>query len=218
VSGGTARRVDRVRIRKEEITISNQDAAKYWNDQASEFDEQPDHGLKDPLVRRAWKELLLPLLPIEPVRIADIGCGTGSLSLLLAEAGHHVSGLDISSKMVEIARAKIAKAKLVADFIVADAANPPWQAGTFDVVMTRHVLWAMPDPEAVLSCWLKLLNPGGQLLLVEGRWWTGTGLSSHEVKRLVLKQRLEAEVVFLNDEALWGQSIRDERYLVRSRK
>jgi ubiquinone/menaquinone biosynthesis C-methylase UbiE len=162
--------------------------------------------------------LLLPLLPIEPVRIADIGCGTGSLSLLLAEAGHHVSGLDISSKMVEIARAKIAKAELVADFIVADAANPPWQPGTFDVVMTRHVLWAMPDLETVLSIWLKLLNPGGQLLLVEGRWSTGGGLSSQEVKRLVLKQRLEAEVVFLNDEALWGRSIRDERYLVRSRK
>jgi ubiquinone/menaquinone biosynthesis C-methylase UbiE len=202
---------------QEENIISDQDAAKYWNDQASEFDDQPDHGLRDPHVRRAWKELLLPLLPAESVRIADIGCGTGSLSLLLSEAGHYVSGLDISSKMVEVARAKIGEAGLVADFVVADAANPPWRQGTFDVVMTRHVLWAMPDLNAALSTWLKLLSPGGQLLLVEGRWWTGAGLSSEEVKRLVLKQRQEAEVVFLNDEALWGQPIKDERYLVRSR-
>jgi SAM-dependent methyltransferase len=120
--------------------------------------------------------------------------------------------------MVEIARAKIAEAGFVADFVIADAANPPWQQGTFDVVMTRHVLWAMPDLDAALSTWLKLLRPEGLLLLVEGRWWTGAGLSSAVVKELVLKQREDADVVFLNDEALWGQPIKDERYLLKSRR
>ena len=85
--------------------------AEFWDAEAESFDEQPDHGLRDPVVRSAWAELLLPLLPPSPARVADLGCGTGSLSLLMAEAGHHVSGLDISSAMVAAARDRISSTR-----------------------------------------------------------------------------------------------------------
>jgi len=39
--------------------------------------------------------------------------------------------------------------------------------------MSRHVLWAMPDPAGALEHWIALLRPGGRSLLVEGRWSTG---------------------------------------------
>ena len=57
--------------------------AAYWDNQAATFDEQPDHGLRDPHVRAAWEQLLLPRLPPAPAMVADLGCGTGSLSVLL---------------------------------------------------------------------------------------------------------------------------------------
>ena len=41
-------------------------------------------------------------------RVADLGCGTATLSLLLAEAGYGVDGVDFSPAMVELARAKVA--------------------------------------------------------------------------------------------------------------
>lgn len=189
---------------------------EFWDRHAATFDDEPDHGLRDPLVRAAWARLLLPLVPTAS-SVVDLGCGTGSLSVLLAEAGHEVHGLDLSSRMVEAARAKASMAGVAAEFVVGDAALPPW-ASAFDVVLARHVLWALPDPAAALAAWVSLLRPGGVLLLVEGRWSTGAGLTSAQTRSLVLGVRAEAEVTALTSEDLWGRPIGDERYLVVSRR
>jgi SAM-dependent methyltransferase len=191
------------------------DAAGYWDAQAGTFDDEPDHGLTDVAVRGAWARLLLPRLAPSS-SVADLGSGTGSLAVLLAGAGHSVSGVDVAPRMVAAAQEKAASAGVAATFVVGDAAAPPWAPGTFDVVMSRHVLWAMPDPAGALERWIALLRPGGRLLLVEGRWSTGGGLSAAAVRELVLGHRAEADVVRLDDPALWGRPITDERYLVVS--
>jgi SAM-dependent methyltransferase len=190
---------------------------RYWDEQAATFDDEADHGLRTPAVRRAWADLLLPLLPPVPARVVDLGCGTGSLSLLLAEAGHDVHGVDLSPRMVEAARAKAAAAGLPVRFDVADAQQPPVPPGSVDVVLARHVLWAFADPAAALAAWVRLLRPRGLVLLVEGRWATGAGLPAAECEALVRRHRQEAEVRELTDAALWGKQITDERYLVVSR-
>jgi ubiquinone/menaquinone biosynthesis C-methylase UbiE len=189
----------------------------YWDAQAVTFDEEPDHGLLDPNVRAAWSELLLPLLPPAPSLVADIGCGTGSLSTLLAESGSSICGLDISSEMIAIARNKAENAGVSATFIRGDAAAPPLSQASFDVVVARHVLWAMADPADALSSWVALLKPDGILLLIEGRWSTGAGLMAAESTQLVRGCRDHVEVRQLADPALWGKRIDDERYLVISR-
>ncbi|MZE76013.1 NUDIX hydrolase, partial [Streptomyces sp. SID5475] len=53
----------------------------YWDAAAPEFDEEPDHGLRDPAVRAAWSARLADWLPGEPSDVLDLGCGTGSLAL-----------------------------------------------------------------------------------------------------------------------------------------
>ncbi|WP_439657352.1 class I SAM-dependent methyltransferase [Lentzea sp. HUAS TT2] len=189
---------------------------EFWDRHAATFDDEPDHGLRDPLVRAAWARLLLPLVPAAS-SVVDLGCGTGSLSVLLAEAGHDVHGLDLSAQMVNAARAKASSAGVAVEFVVGDAAHPPW-AEAFDVVLARHVLWALPDPAAALAAWVSLLRPGGVLLLVEGRWSTGAGLTSAQTRSLVLGVRAEAEVTALTSEDLWGRPIEDERYLLVSRR
>ncbi|MBY8848099.1 class I SAM-dependent methyltransferase [Saccharothrix longispora] len=192
------------------------DAREYWDRQADAFDDEPDHGLRDEHVRRAWADLLLPLLP-RAADVVDLGCGTGSLSVLLAQAGHRVRGLDLSDRMVAAARAKAAAAGVDAGFTRGDAASPRLGTGSCDVVLARHVLWALPDPAAALARWVELLRPGGLLLLVEGRWSTGVGLRPADCRDLVLTVREHAEVRPLPDPALWGRPIDDERYLVVSR-
>jgi SAM-dependent methyltransferase len=188
-----------------------------WNAHAATFDDEADHGLRDPSVRAAWAELLLPLLPGGPAWVLDLGCGTGSLSVLLAQAGHSVAGLDASGAMLAAARAKSAAAGVPVRLVEGDAGDPPFAPGSADVVLCRHVLWALEDRAAVLERWVRLLRSGGRLLLVEGRWATGAGLSAAECRDLVVPLGRPATIRQLGaDSALWGRDVDDERYLLVS--
>ena len=193
------------------------DARALWDAEAATFDDAADHGLRDPEVRQAWADLLLPLIDGSGLQVADLGCGTGTLSLLLAsEGGHFVSGVDFSPEMIRRARGKAEQTIPKPVFTVADAAEPPLTAGTFDVVLSRHVLWAMPDPATALRNWIDLLTPTGILILIEGRWHTGVGLPPDECFRLVSDQRNDVQLRMLDDPSYWGGPTSDERYLIIS--
>jgi ubiquinone/menaquinone biosynthesis C-methylase UbiE len=190
------------------------DAASLWDQEAATFDDEPDHGLLDVDVRQAWRELLVEVLPPAPARVVDVGCGTGTLAVLLAEEGLAVTGIDVSGQMLARARSKAAAASLPVALVRGDAADPPLRSGTFDVVVCRHVLWAMHDVDAALASWSDLLGPDGVLVLVEGRWSTGAGLPSTDVVAAMRRLGRRAVVRPLTDERLWGRRIDDDRYLV----
>ena len=183
-----------------------------WDREAASFDDEPDHGLADPTTRAAWRTLLLGVLPAAPARVADLGCGTGTLTRLLTGEGYVVDGLDLSPEMISRARAKVPQAT----FVVGDASDPALEPATYDVVLCRHVLWAMQDPEAAVARWVELLTPGGSIVLVEGRWGTGAGLTAVEAERLVRTVRTEVRVAPMPDAVYWGKEIEDERYLLVS--
>ncbi len=189
------------------------DMRAVWDAEAATFDDEPDHGLVDPTVRAAWRQVLLNVLPPQPARILDLGCGTGSISVLLAEMGHSVTGIDLSPRMIEQATAKAHRHAVAIDVRIGDAADPP-VTGPFDVVLTRHLLWALPDPTAAVARWSDLLAENGGLVLIEGRWHAGGGLVSDEVTALVEQHAFHTRVQVLEDAALWGAPLTDERYLV----
>ncbi|MFI6090356.1 methyltransferase domain-containing protein [Streptomyces sp. NPDC051218] len=186
-----------------------------WDTEAATFDDEPDHGLRDAAVRDAWAGRLRDWLPAAPGDVLDLGCGTGSLSLLAAERGHRVTAVDLSPNMVERAREKLAGH--AAEVLIGDADAPPVEGRRFDVVLARHVLWMLPDLEATLRRWCGLLRPGGRLILVEGVWGT-TNPSGIPASRLIaaltpLAARLHSERLS-GDELLWGKRVEDERYAV----
>jgi SAM-dependent methyltransferase len=193
--------------------MTSRDDIELWDGEAATFDDAADHGLRDDTVRAAWRELLLTRLPATPARVADLGCGTGTLALLLADEGYAVDGVDFSPEMVRRAQAK-AGCRDDARFLEGDAAVPPLDKGSYDVVLCRHVLWAMPDPTAAVRTWVDLLAPRGRLVLVEGRWSTGAGLSAAETVGLVESAGRTPELTLLPDAGYWGREIDDERYVV----
>src|SRR6478735_5287140 len=154
-----------------------------WDEAAGSFDDAPDHGLRDPATRRAWADLLLPVLAGAGT-VADIGCGTGTLTAMLAGAGFRAHGVDFSARMLEIARTKAQNLDPQPVFVLGDASSPSLPAGAFDAVLCRHVLWTLPHPGAALAAWTRLLAPGGRLVLIEGRWSTGVGLTARDCERL----------------------------------
>ncbi len=190
----------------------NAEGVALWDREAPAFDEAPDHGLLDPDVRAAWRALLLGVLPDAPARVVDLGCGTGTLALLLAEEGYTMDALDFSPAMVALARTKLAGTR--ATVRLGDAADPGLDPGSADVVLCRHVLWALPDPVAVVRRWVAALRPGGRLVLVEGHWGTGAGLSAEQCAAIVGQACSRVEVRHLPEPVLWGREVTDERYLV----
>lgn len=182
---------------------------------AASFDEEPDHGLRAPEVRAAWDARLRGWLPIRPADVLDLGCGTGSLALLAAGQGHRVTAVDSSPAMVELARAKLAGWD--ATVVRGDAAEPPVREGSVDVVLVRHVLWALPEPAKVLRRWRELLRPGGRFVLVEGVWGTvaPVGIPAGRLAALLEPVVRDVRVESLSgDPLLWGKAVDDERYVV----
>lgn len=189
-----------------------------WDAAAATFDDEPDHGLRDPEVRAAWAARLRAWLPGRPADVLDLGCGTGSLALLAAERGHRVTGVDLSPAMVDLARAKTAGRDAV--FLVGDAATPPVRERRFDAVLVRHVLWTLPGPARVLRHWSGLLRPGGRLVLVEGVWGTLSPVGIPAARLTALLEPLVSQVrvdPLSHEPALWGGPVTDERYAVVAR-
>jgi SAM-dependent methyltransferase len=198
--------------------VSRADDPTLWDAEAAGFDAAPDHGLLDPEVRAAWRDLLLGVLPAAPASVADLGCGTGTLVLLLAEHGYAVEGVDFSPAMVHLATRKLDAAPPAVRSLVTvrrgDAAHPGLPPASVDVVLCRHVLWALPDPAAVVGRWVTALRPGGVLVLVEGNWSTGAGLTAERCADVVGQWCSRVAVRHLPDPRLWGRMIPDERLLV----
>jgi SAM-dependent methyltransferase len=92
-------------------------------------------------------------------RLLEVGVGTGRMAAPLAAAGVRVVGIDVAPAMLARLRAKRAAVAAV----VADAAAPPFRAGSFDGALFVHVLHLVPG-EAALRATIPLVRRGGVLL------------------------------------------------------
>jgi 2-polyprenyl-3-methyl-5-hydroxy-6-metoxy-1,4-benzoquinol methylase len=194
-----------------------EESRRMWNAEAASFDQEPDHGLREPRVREAWTTLLTEALPTQPGSVLDIGCGTGSLSVVLAESGWDVTGVDFAPEMIAQAEAKAQAAGLSIQFQVMDAAYPQLAPQQFDAIVCRHLLWALPEPPQVLQRWASLLKPGGRLVMIEGFWHTGAGLHAQQILDALPDTFTDVTTQPLSDQTeLWGGPVSDERYLIRA--
>jgi len=106
------------------------------------------------------------------MRVADVGCGVGVVTRVLASlAGPRgsVVGIDASAEQVDQAKLQAAAGGFFnAFFIAADATNTGLPRASFDMVYCRFLLLHLPDPEAALREMVALLKPGGVLMCEDG--------------------------------------------------
>jgi phosphatidylethanolamine/phosphatidyl-N-methylethanolamine N-methyltransferase len=100
-------------------------------------------------------------------RVLEVGVGTG-LSLPLYRAASRVVGIDISEAMLERARGRVAALDLahVEDLRVMDAQALGFDDASFDVVTAQYVVNTVPDADAALDEFVRVLRPGGELIVV----------------------------------------------------
>lgn len=99
-------------------------------------------------------------------RVLEVGVGTG-LSLPSYAKARSVFGIDISAPMLEKARARVARLGLrnVERLAVMDAERLDLPDASFDVVVAQYVVTAVPNPEAALDEFARVLRPGGEIVI-----------------------------------------------------
>lgn len=100
-------------------------------------------------------------------RVLDVGVGTG-LSLSAYKPTTRIVGVDISEPMLRKALARVKEFKLdnVESIAVMDAKHLALADNSFDAVVAQYVVTAVPDPEGTLDDFIRVLKPGGELILV----------------------------------------------------
>jgi ubiquinone/menaquinone biosynthesis C-methylase UbiE len=153
----------------------------YWSARAPTFDSQVGHEIFSEAERQAWRELFLRHLgPGEGRKALDLASGTGVISCLLHGLGFDVTGLDWSEAMLGRARAKAAARGARIRFVMGDAERTLEKPGSYDALVTRHLVWTLVDPGAAFREWHSLLKPGGRLLVVDGDF-----VSDNPVRRAI---------------------------------
>ena len=116
---------------------------------------------------RRWKRRLADLVnPPRGAAVLDLATGTGDIALVFAARGASVVGLDITPRMIELARIK-APAGSATAFLVGDMLALPFPASSFDVVTTGYGLRNVPDLPRAVDEILRVLKPGGQALSLD---------------------------------------------------
>lgn len=145
---------------------------------------------------------IIELASAEGGRVLEVGVGTG---LLLPKYSRrcHVTGIDISQEMIARAGDKVAVHGLdQIDLRIGNAQCLEFPPNSFDVVVLPFVLTLLPDPEAALDECLRVLKPGGTIVIA-GKISDGAGV-------IGLAERLMAPFV----EAIgWSATFRSQRLL-----
>ncbi len=141
----------------------------YWSLRAESFDSQAGHEIFSEPERAAWHQLISRHLGrAEHRRVLDLASGTGVVSHLLYDLGFDVTGMDWAEPMLERARAKARLRDRPLRFLMGDAEKTMEPDNSYDAITNRHLVWTLVDPEAAFTEWLRVLKPGGQLLIVDG--------------------------------------------------
>src|SRR3954468_24810889 len=120
---------------------------------------------------RRWKRRLIDLAaPRAGARALDLATGTGDIAFALSARGARVTGLDVTFRMIELAKAKGARTTHLApraDFLVGDMLALPFPSGSFDIVTTGYGLRNVPNLTLAIEEIERVLSPGGQLLSLD---------------------------------------------------
>ncbi len=99
--------------------------------------------------------------------VLDYGCGTGTTACEFAGLVKEIHAIDISPRMIEIAKGKAADGNIAnVDFAQADIFDERYERESFDVILAFNMLHTVPDPRAVVRKTLELLKPGGTFISV----------------------------------------------------
>ncbi len=106
--------------------------------------------------------------------VLDVGCGTGNVALLAAQAGARVVGVDRAERLLDVARRRLADDGLgrISEFVAGDVTDLPFSDDGFDAAASNFALIFADDPDRAASEVCRVVRPGGRVALTS---WLPTG-------------------------------------------
>ena len=149
---------------KQKLQINGSQASRFDFDPIADSYDSWYAGRRGAMYDRLEKKAIIRYLPphAKGEKLLEVGCGTGHWSRVFSEYGFEVTGVDVSERMIDIA-----KSKNISDvsFQVADGHSLPFADETFDVTAAITTLEFVRDAEAVLREMMRCTRKSGKILL-----------------------------------------------------
>ncbi|MEG0875392.1 MAG: class I SAM-dependent methyltransferase [Clostridiales bacterium] len=145
----------------------------YWEGEAQQYST----GIKKDLEsegKDVWRELVYQYLPHgsknTKLKILDIGTGPGFFPIIFGLDGHDVTGIDLTENMLGCAMENAMHQGVVANFLRMDCQALDFADNSFDLLISRNLTWILEYPKKTYKEWLRVLKPGGHLLIFDANW------------------------------------------------
>jgi len=143
----------------------------YWEERSVTYSQQNLEEMNS-WKRDAWRDLILEHAPKKKtLRILDIGTGPGFFAINLALAGHQVTAVDVTNEMLNCAKENAKAYGANVKFVLHNGDSLPFDKESFDLVISRNVLWNLEYPVQAMQEWKRVLAIDGQMVYFDANWY-----------------------------------------------
>lgn len=143
----------------------------YWQTRADSYSRAIREEMNS-FKRKAWQNMIGENAGIsKELEVLDLGAGPGFFTILMADLGYKVTAVDCTIDMLEEARANTIKAGLSAQFIKADVQELPFLDNSFDLIVSRNLVWNLAKPKEAYREWYRILKKEGRLIVFDANWY-----------------------------------------------
>ncbi len=166
----TAKNNTAVKSEKKEAPAHIEDIEDYWTKRSQNFSDSIERSIADGSYLYWLNQINEELVPGRKLKVLDCGCGPGFFSIILGREGHFITAVDYSDGMVKMANKNFKKYGVVAKAEKMDAHNLTFPDNSFDLIVSRNIMWTLADPPRVYSEWMRVLRPGGKIVTFDGNY------------------------------------------------
>ena len=143
------------------------DIGDYWSKRAKCFSESVNGNMNGGSAE-VWRNRITDHFDMSiPKRILDIGTGPGFFPMLLSGYGHEITAVDYSDVMLEKARSNCKERGCKVEFIQMDAHALEFQDESFDLVISRNLIWNLERPKEAYREWTRVLRSNGTMMIFD---------------------------------------------------
>lgn len=140
-----------------------------WSVDSSGYDEGIKKQLADDKEVGYWQTELKHMSGNEPLHVLEVGCGPGFISIMMNRLKHKIKPIDGSEGMIQCANNNFRAEGIELRAQLEDAVTLPDEENeSYDVILSRDVVWTLYDPQQAFQRWYEVLKPGGLLVYYDG--------------------------------------------------